>query len=244
MPAYKLASHVYGCSTGDYTVLLDLERNRYLGVSAADSELLEQLILGWPRGSEAMLTARRNGKEPSHGTTGLLDELIQCGMVCPHSSADDGVIKSINIDRPQTALLDGYENYRASVKLSNAARFVSAAFVAAVSLKYSPLHKIVARLIARRSRVGPSADTIDVDDARSCVATFSHLQSMLFTARDACLLHSLALSDFLARHSLFPHVVIGVATTPFAAHCWIQHGAVIFNDDPGHVRGFTPILVV
>jgi hypothetical protein len=35
-----------------------------------------------------------------------------------------------------------------------------------------------------------------------------------------------------------------VQTKPFAAHCWVQQGDVVFNDTPEHVRRYTPILAV
>jgi len=31
---------------------------------------------------------------------------------------------------------------------------------------------------------------------------------------------------------------------PFAAHCWVQYGDIVFNDRVEEVGGYTPIMVV
>jgi hypothetical protein len=36
--------------------------------------------------------------------------------------------------------------------------------------------------------------------------------------------------------------VFGVQARPFAAHCWVQKGEVVFNDTVEHVSGYTPIM--
>jgi hypothetical protein len=54
----------------------------------------------------------------------------------------------------------------------------------------------------------------------------------------------LALSEFLALRDASARWVFGVQFAPFAAHCWLQQGDVVFNDNVEHVRRFTPIMVV
>jgi hypothetical protein len=88
------------------------------------------------------------------------------------------------------------------------------------------------------------ASQLDLVAARKAVGAFIRLRPLLFGAQDACLFDSLALVRFLATYGLFPMCVIGVQTGPFAAHCWVQHGDVVFNDEPEYVRRFTPILAV
>ena len=55
---------------------------------------------------------------------------------------------------------------------------------------------------------------------------------------------SLALLEYLARYGIYADWVFGVQTRPFAAHCWVQHGDIVFNDTVEHVSGYTPIMVV
>jgi hypothetical protein len=70
------------------------------------------------------------------------------------------------------------------------------------------------------------------------------LRIFLFSHRDRCLHDSLALLEFLARYDIFPDWAFGVRARPFVAHCWVQHGDIVFNDTVEHVAGYTPIMVV
>ena len=85
---------------------------------------------------------------------------------------------------------------------------------------------------------------LDVDRARRLVEAFARYRVFLFSSRNECLFDSLALIEFLARYDIYPDWVFGVQTRPFAAHCWVQHGDIVFNDTVEYVGGFTPIMVV
>lgn len=58
-----------------------------------------------------------------------------------------------------------------------------------------------------------------------------------------CLHDTLALSHFLARRRIVPHIVIGVKRHPFAAHCWLQDGPTVLNDALASARDYQPVLV-
>ena len=45
-------------------------------------------------------------------------------------------------------------------------------------------------------------------------------------------------------HGSFPSWVIGVHTSPFAAHSWLQQLGYLFNGPIDQVPWYTPILVV
>jgi hypothetical protein len=85
---------------------------------------------------------------------------------------------------------------------------------------------------------------LDADTVRPLVTAFVYLRPLFFTSKEACLLDSLTLVNFLAGYSVFPQWVFGVKTDPFYAHCWVQQGGFVFNDTPDYIRGFSPILVV
>jgi len=72
-------------------------------------------------------------------------------------------------------------------------------------------------------------------------AMYERLRRFTPIARN-CLLDSLALDGWLARHGLRATLVFGVTAIPFAAHCWLQTSDVILNDSVDHVSRFTPIL--
>ncbi|MEN4904635.1 lasso peptide biosynthesis B2 protein [Luteimonas sp. TWI1437] len=59
-----------------------------------------------------------------------------------------------------------------------------------------------------------------------------------------CLLDSISLVVFLARHGLWASLVFGVTNRPFAAHCWVQNGDWMLNDTVGNALAHTPIRVI
>jgi hypothetical protein len=59
-----------------------------------------------------------------------------------------------------------------------------------------------------------------------------------------CLLRSFMLLRVLRRADFDAHWVFGVRTWPFHAHCWLQCGDLVLDDDADRVAAFTPILVV
>lgn len=59
-----------------------------------------------------------------------------------------------------------------------------------------------------------------------------------------CLTDSIALLQWLARQGQAATLVFGVKLNPFAAHCWVQSGALLLNDHVEHVERFTPVRVI
>lgn len=58
----------------------------------------------------------------------------------------------------------------------------------------------------------------------------------------ACLQRSFQLRRYLAGRGVATDWVFGVRTWPFAAHCWLQIGALVVGDRMERVRRFTPLL--
>ncbi len=59
-----------------------------------------------------------------------------------------------------------------------------------------------------------------------------------------CLLESLSLLRFLSRRGLSANIVFGVASEPFAAHCWVQAGDIVLNETLSDANAHTPIRMV
>jgi len=97
---------------------------------------------------------------------------------------------------------------------------------------------------ARRLRPDPTGHGVDLPRLRAALVTYEKLRPLVFTARDQCLFDSLALMNFLADECLFPRWVVGVKTSPFRAHSWVQFGDTVLNDQHENVRRFRSILVV
>jgi hypothetical protein len=116
----------------------------------------------------------------------------------------------------------------------------------AVSLAYGGLSLRAIEVRLRRwrnkSRQNPSL-TADMATYEELAIAF-HRTAYLFRPADRCLIKALAFLFACKSRQLFPSLVVGVRTNPFTAHCWVQEGPVVVNDELERVMIFTPILVL
>lgn len=63
-------------------------------------------------------------------------------------------------------------------------------------------------------------------------------------AQGACLHRAWVLRALLRQRGQDADWVFGVRTWPFSAHCWLQVGDAVLDDDPDRVALYTPILAV
>jgi transglutaminase superfamily protein len=237
MPYYALAGHVFVCLQGEHVVFLDVRRDRYFALEARKTASLGTVVPGWP------VSGLPRSIEPSSDEPGssILAVLLERGLL----STDERAGKSatpVCVERISTELsADSYpEPTRADI--ASVARFGASAISASCMLRLRGFARVVERVRRRNQR--NAGHHFDADRAHRLVATFALLRPFFFTAKDMCLFEALALSEFLARHELFPRWVFGVQARPFAAHCWLQHGATLVNDTCDHVGRYTPIMVV
>lgn len=244
--AYRLARHVHACRIGSDLVLLDLRRDRYLGMDALDEHALHSRIAGLPAPSGKVAASVDLSPElacPPSDTkgAGLLSELLELEMLT-RDLPDRDVRDAASIERPEIALIDGYADIRATVRFRDFVTALIAVMTAAALLRACSLERIVRRLDLSHRHL--TRIEFDPGRARQKLAAFNRLRPLLYSEGDACLLSSLSIHEYLARDRLFPRLVFGVATRPFRAHCWLQHGEIVVNDTPENVREYTPILVV
>lgn len=236
MRQLEVPAHVHVCVDGDYVVFLDVRNDRYWALDAAGSQALACLVRGWPTNDSSQAAHARARSEPNAARP-----LIEKGLLCdPQESSKPAT--PIRVDPPTLELLDEAEN--AGRGKASALRFLVATTLATVALRHQSFERLIEGAHRRKQRRGASAGRLDVAKAARVVADFETWRPLLFSARDACLLSSLVLIEFLARHDVFPHWVFGVQARPFAAHCWIQHEDILFNDTIEHVRRYTPIMVI
>ena len=241
MSQYLLASHVYLCVTDDHAVLLDLKRDKYVGVGRSQMKVLAERVKGWP--------AISAGRESHERADSLLSQMLTAGMLTTDCTLGKAA-EPIDIACPQSTLsaldyptsVNPFEA-RPAITFAHFMLFLRASIAARMALRWRPIASVVAKVRSRKLRRG-AAQTLDLGAARKLVATFVHLRPLLFTTRDACLADSLSLVNFLSYYRIFPTWVFAVQTGPFAAHCWVQEGELVFNDTPDHVRRFTPILAI
>jgi Transglutaminase-like superfamily len=255
MQPYLLAPHVFPCVSGQHVVLMDLERDKYVAVAPAHR--LAGWVRGWPIGA-----APAPGIHNAVGDTdALVSRMLAQGMLVSDPQLGKPAVP-VTVRRPERSLLEFDFDARPRTRAAHLARFARGCLKAQLSLKLVPLQSIVERARERKARAFPGASmprghgsergpaTMDgqwhgpTPDVRRLVAAFTRLRPLFYTVRSACLLDSLTLLHFLGADGICPDWVFGVKTEPFDAHCWIQQGEVVLNDEPDRVRQYSPILVV
>ncbi len=246
MESYFLARHVYPCVTDDHVVLLDLHRDKYVGVGREQMAFLGARVKGWPLLEAAQgdaLPASRTVRSSNTGADAVLAKMLATGML----TTDPALGKEARpVEMPQVdaALVADELETQPEVTVTHVVRFFRAWAAVALEMKLRPIEAVLTRMSARKARRQAKTFPLDLAAARSAVGAFIRLRPLVFGAQDACLFDSITLVRYLSYYGIFPACVIGVQTGPFAAHCWVQDGAVLFNDSPEWVRRYTPILVV
>jgi hypothetical protein len=245
MSSYVLSPHVHACVTADYAIILDLRRDAYLALGAAQLPALQALIADWPQGQNSCRIT--NTAAATTDTDQLATELRARNLITPDPS--QAIVRDITTyHRPVRALLEPQDTkssldstgLRSRADWGFASRFAWSYAKALYQLKARSLEHAVTHFRRRRlSGCGP-----DARDAHALVACFTRLRTFVYTKSDACLVDSVTLMHFLSSFGIRPVWVLGVATGPFAAHSWVQLGDAVLNDTIEHVSQFVPILVV
>ena len=239
MARYALAEHVFVCLNGEHLVLLDLKEDRYWALEAAQTVGLDALVDGWPVKSA---DSTPSAEPPSPETLAAVEVLRGRGLLTdgmPPGKDATPVAATI----PAGELVSESEP-SAGHPLGNWLAFFAASGLAKIALRTWPFERVIRRVRRRKARVGSKAMQLDTGRARKLVEGFARYRVFLFSSKNECLYDSLALLEYLARYGIYADWVFGVQTRPFAAHCWVQHGDIVFNDTVEHVSGYTPIMVV
>ncbi len=232
----EVPRHVFVCVDGEYVVLLDLRSDRYWALEADKTRALAHVVRGWPALAPDPECGNRIDSDP-----GIARMLLQKGLLCEvHDASKDAT--PIRLAAPRSELANAGVGARHDTQAIW--RFLLAAMLAAAAMKYRSFEQVVSHARRRKQARGEQATSLDLSQAAELVGSFERLRPLLFSSRDACLFNSLVLIEFLARHELFPQWVFGVQARPFAAHCWVQHEGVVFNDTLDHVRRYAPIMAI
>jgi hypothetical protein len=237
MARYALANHVFVCLNGEHLVLLDLKEDRYWALEAAQTAGFGALVDGWPvRGADGAQSA------PASETTAAIEVLLGRGLLTQGIPPGKGATP-VSAIVPMRELVSESDT-SARPRLGSWLKFFTASALAKLALRTWPFERVIRRVKRRKQLKGPNAAPFDAERARELAEAFARYRVFLFSSKDECLYDSLALLEFMSRYGIYPDWVFGVQTRPFAAHCWVQHGDIVFNDTVEHVSGFTPIMVV
>lgn len=235
---YYLAPHVHACYARGDIVLLDVRNDRYIGIDSSDNAELCAHVGGLP----PTINAGSNGSHSAGASNSpFIAELLKSGLIQNHG-AQRLLPETGTLRRAESVLIEGYTRQRTKLTAADVASGIHAMTKAAILLRWLSFEQNILRLHRIHSRKG--SGEFDLDRARRAVLKFRKLRPIMYADHDACLFSSLAMHEFLARRGLFPRVVLGVATRPFSAHCWLQHDTVVVNDELERVNEYSPILCI
>lgn len=233
---YRLADHVRACHVDGQVILLDLLRNKYIGVGGSLLAALSCRVADWPaiggpnRDAAADLEVDR-----------WISSMHEQGMLATTATATQD---RLELAEPDQSIFACEPPARTGVQWRRTANIFRAAVIVGHWLRRHPL-----LTIARHIRGLRPAIKLDLPDAcqgnlQDAVSWYLSTRPFLMTSHDECLRDSLTLLRFLATEHLYPRWVIGVRTRPFSAHSWVQQGGLVLNDVHENVRRYTPILIL
>lgn len=238
-PSYWIPQDTYVCTVPEGAIFLDAKLNKYFGISSLEAKALRTIVGNWPK----------TAVPHSDDTTALDETEVQR---IAETFVDSGLLaRTLPIEgRYQTAVVDldcvlcasesGIDT-NSPVHLGHIWTFASAFASSRFSLRFRPFLSIVRGVQLRKEA---SSETKEAIELARLVAIFSNIRPYFFSANGQCLLHALTLVTFLSRYGFFPNWVIGVRSSPWGAHSWVQQGRMILDSTPEKIWDFTPIMII
>jgi hypothetical protein len=221
MAGYALRAGIHHCFAGDYSIILDLKRDRYFALGDALHRTLKRLAEGV-------------NDESDHANLEMLaSRAILVGSDAPTQSLSP-------------AHLSPYRDYRSTEKASGRVGATAALWSrirVLAAYRCLSLETILARAVDRRDQKLATGRSGTIDVALAVSAAF-RASDMLLAPQNRCLPRSIAMLDVLAAHGCPATLVIGVSSRPFMAHCWVEQSGVLLSDVIDNVQSYTPILVL
>jgi Transglutaminase-like superfamily len=245
---YGIAARVYVCVTPHGSVILDVNRDKYLGVGRAETEMLAGAVAGWPgpRWSPTLgLEKSQENEAWQRVVRQTCDSLVEDGVLekVPAGGVARAVATLGDMRGEWISVGDEWE-VRGRVTFRHVVNFATAFVWARWSLTLRPFRAVVDEIKACKREAVRQDAASHPKAVAALVDVFRRLRPFVFAPEERCLLHAVTLMKFLCRYGLGPEWVIGVTTQPWAAHSWVQWGNFLLDSDPEKVCAFTPIMVV
>jgi hypothetical protein len=235
-----IAEHVY-VSVGKGAVFLDVRRDLYFEVEATQIRNFGAVVVGWPihnNGSAAQATIAVTE------VCEMVNSLITEGLLT-RDPAHGKRVTEIRLACPKRPIIaDSDLQAPVVIRFRHIANFLRAYLMTLLTLRLISLSCALERLTAISARQGFKPTPSNLDEARELVSIFKRLRLLTYTAKSKCLFDSIAMLRFLSAYKIFPTLVIGVQTSPFLAHCWLQEGDIAFNCEPTDTENYSPILTI
>jgi hypothetical protein len=241
-PRWWLSNHVFHCLTQDGVVLLDAKHNKYYGLDADASKGLSGVVQAWPSIDRQFDPQRPLDTDSVAQTLKMLERI---GVVTNREPSGVRML-SFSVDRSQMMEAVGFgTEMDYAIRLSHLLIFLRAYMAALFALKFQTFDAVVRGVKERREQAALSTEGLfDAGKAVELVSIFRRIRHYVFSGSGRCLLHALTLVNFLAAYKQFPLWVIGVTTTPWTAHSWVEQGRFLLDATPERVHAYTVILAV
>jgi len=233
---------IFTSITRQGVVLLDLKRNRYLGLGYSDALVLSNHAQGFPALDEPAEFEAAQVEHSNHAA--LLETFLRRGIVTKEPARGANIVSSV-VSLHGSLISIGDE---ITAQAANPARHMPAFLFSLLwssgCLRCIPLRFIVRHVYRRRSAAIAKGYTFSVSRASTLVDAFRASRPYFFLAKEHCLLHALTLVNFLAHYGEFPLWVFGVSSDPWTAHSWVQQDQYLLDCNPESVCGLEPILAI
>jgi hypothetical protein len=241
---FGIPAHIHVCVTAAGCVILDLRRDKYLGLGREQTEFLADAVPGWPQPvwQRSLCRDRHACSEAENATC----ESLLADSVLERISEGEEARNVVALRDMRGELISIGDELEVSgrVTLGRTVHFLAACCWARYSLAWRPFSSVVEEVRARKARAAHGVRAWEIRRLATMVDVFRRLRPFVFAAEGHCLLHALALIRFLSGYQLHPEWAIGVTTQPWGAHSWVQCGNYLLDSNPEKVCGFTPILMV
>lgn len=217
---YHVRSDLHWCAAGRHIIFLDLSAGRYFSIPTEWNATMQLATAGEPI-------------DPDHQ---VLKKLLSTGILVESSAAmiPDNVVLPTAKDELDLSHASGW-SFVSHLESLWYQRHVSRA------LSRQGLGPLIERLRAI-PQPHPKRRAKSPADYDHIVRAFS-TTTLIYTHADRCLVRSIGLLLMIRKSDPEAKLVIGVASSPFSAHAWLQRGPIVLNDCLDRVRAFTPILV-
>lgn len=234
---YWTPHHIRIAVTPTGVVLLDLKRNRYLGLGVNNARELAALAANWSQVSNEAQPLEALSRD---NAVARVAAFVQAGLLS--CDPPDNAFATHPVDlSAQLGSIGLQQQALASIHLHHMIRFARACIWAKSALRSRTLYSIACEVSAAKAR---SVDAPDLQRTIELVCIFRRLRPYAFESHERCLFHALALLNFLLHYGVHPTWVIGVSARPWGAHSWVQLDNCILDASPEEVCTFTPILAI
>lgn len=224
------------CRIDGYWIVLNAAGDKYFSVPHSALRCIGDRLDGWKHGGDESL----NAGGPPTAEDGLIDSLTANGILTRDSLSGKPFAES-TCPTPDSEIESLETIPSGAARCVLLARGFLACATADWRLRSSSLPLTLASIERRRKFSEYSAIAFSAAFAAILVGAFKILRP-LYPRPYLCLFDSIALLEFLARYHMFPRIVFGVVADPFEAHCWLQEGTILINDDLERVSKYKPIM--